>query len=87
MSWSIIKWRDEYKMSTDMGMLRTASGNSVGTGKFTVLLVHVVSTRAGVVTNPDTKVLDGQGLVLKDLHSFLISKIHSSPKKSLYSTL
>jgi len=36
-------------------------------GHFTVLLVHVVGTRARVVLDPDTKVLDFLGLLLVDL--------------------
>lgn len=38
-----------------------------GSGKLTVLLVHVVRARAGVVADPDTEVLDLQGVLLRDL--------------------
>lgn len=35
--------------------------------RLAVLLVHVVGTRAGVVADPDTEVLDLQGVLLRDL--------------------
>jgi hypothetical protein len=44
-----------------------ASDNSISTSQFTVFLVHVVGTRARVVTDPDTKVLDLVWLLFKDL--------------------
>lgn len=44
-----------------------AGVDSVGTGELTVLLVHVVSSGARVVTKPDTEVLDLEGLLLADL--------------------
>ena len=34
------------------------SDDSIGTGQFTIFLVHVVGTRSGVITNPDTKVFN-----------------------------
>lgn len=40
--------------------------NSVGAGHLTVLLVHVVRTRAGVVAEPDAEVLDLLGVLLVD---------------------
>lgn len=43
------------------------SVDSVGSAEFTVLLVHVVGTRARVVTDPDTEVLDLLGALLVDL--------------------
>jgi hypothetical protein len=39
----------------------------IRTGKVTELLVHVVGSRAGVVSEPDTKVLDLQRLLFVDL--------------------
>jgi hypothetical protein len=41
--------------------------DGVGSGQLTVLLVHVVRTRAGVVSDPDTEVLDLEGAGLVDL--------------------
>lgn len=41
--------------------------DSIGSGKLTVLLVHVVRTRTGVVSQPDAKVLDLEGVGLVDL--------------------
>ena len=41
--------------------------DSVGAGELTELLVHVVGSRAGVVSEPDTEVLDLQRLLLVDL--------------------
>ena len=53
----------------------TVAGGHVGVegldgiraGGLTVLLVHVVGAGAGVVADPDTEVLDLQGLLLGDL--------------------
>ena len=44
-----------------------ASLNSGVAGQLTVLLVHVVGTGARVVADPDTEVLDLEGLLLVDL--------------------
>lgn len=41
--------------------------DGIGSGQLTVLLVHVVRARAGVVADPDTEVLDLQGVLLRDL--------------------
>ena len=41
--------------------------NSIGSCHLSVLLVHVVGAGAGVVSNPDTKVLDLEGSLLVDL--------------------
>jgi hypothetical protein len=41
--------------------------NSVGAGHLAELLVHVVGAGAGVVTDPDTEVLDLEGTLLIDL--------------------
>ena len=41
--------------------------DGVGTRKFTELLVHVVGAGAGVVSEPDTEVLDLQWALLVDL--------------------
>jgi hypothetical protein len=45
----------------------TASNDSLAAGHLTVFLVHVVSTRARVVTEPDTVVLDLLRTLLEDL--------------------
>ncbi len=39
----------------------------VGAGHLTVLLVHVVGTRARIVADPDTEVLDLEWVLLVDL--------------------
>lgn len=41
--------------------------DGVGAGHLTVLLVHVVGTRARIVTDPDTEVLDLKWALLVDL--------------------
>jgi hypothetical protein len=43
--------------------------NSICSRHLTVLLVHVVGTRAGVVSDPDTEVLDLHGALLVDLEN------------------
>ena len=43
--------------------------DSVGAGHLTVLLVHVVGSGTGIVTDPDTEVLDLQWALLMDLRS------------------
>lgn len=40
----------------------------ISTSEFTELLVHVVGAGTRVVTDPDTEVLDLQGLLLVNLH-------------------
>jgi hypothetical protein len=42
--------------------------DGLSAGHLTVLLVHVVGTRAGVVTDPDSEVLDLGGSLLVDLN-------------------
>ena len=49
------------------GHILVESLNSICSGHLTVLLVHVVSSRAGVVSNPDTEVLDLERALLVDL--------------------
>lgn len=44
--------------------------DGISTREFTELLVHVVGAGAGVVTEPDTEVLDLQRLLLVDLDKF-----------------
>lgn len=46
----------------------TASGNGTNAGNITVFLVHVVGSRARVVAQPDTKVLDIGRFLFKDLN-------------------
>jgi hypothetical protein len=46
--------------------------NSVGSCHLSVLLVHVVGARAGVVADPDTEVLDLLGALLVDLNIYLV---------------
>lgn len=41
----------------------------IGTGEFAELLVHVVGSRARVVAEPDTEVLDFQRLGLMNLYN------------------
>lgn len=41
--------------------------DSGGARELTVLLVHVVGARAGVVADPNTEVLDLEGVLLGDL--------------------
>jgi hypothetical protein len=41
--------------------------DGISAAEVTELLVHVVGTRAGVVTEPDAEVLDLQGLLFVDL--------------------
>jgi hypothetical protein len=41
--------------------------DSSRTGELTILLVHIVCSRARIVANPDTKVLDLQWPLLRDL--------------------
>lgn len=43
-----------------------AGGDGVGAAELTELLVHVVGSRAGIVPQPNTKVLDVLGLLLVD---------------------
>ena len=49
------------------GHILVKSVDSVGSGHLTVLLVHVVGSRARVVADPDTEVLDALGALLEDL--------------------
>jgi hypothetical protein len=49
------------------GHILVKSIDGGNTGHLTVLLVHVVSAGAGVVTDPDTEVLDLLGALLVDL--------------------
>ena len=49
------------------GHVRVQSVNSVGAAHLTVLLVHVVRSRARVVADPDAEVLDAEGVLLVDL--------------------
>lgn len=51
------------------GHVLVHSLDGIGPGHLAVLLVHVVGTGAGVVSNPDTEVLDLQGVLLVDLES------------------
>ena len=52
--------------------------DGISTGELTELLVHVVGARTRVVAEPDTKVLDLQGLLLMDLER---AKKFTSPTK------
>lgn len=49
------------------GHILVESLNGVGAGQLTVFLVHVVGAAAGVVADPDAKILDLQGSLLVDL--------------------
>ena len=46
--------------------IAVALGDSRGHSQVTVFAVHVVGTGTGVVSQPDAKVLDFQGLLLHD---------------------
>ena len=48
-----------------------AGGDGIRASQFSVLLVHVVSAGARVVAEPDAKVFDRLGLLLKDLPTHL----------------
>ena len=52
--------------------------DGIRTSELTELLVHVVGARTRVVAEPDTKVLDLQGLLLMDLET---AKKFTSPTK------
>lgn len=55
--------------------------DGIGTRELTELLVHVVGARTRVVAQPDTKVLDLQGLLLVDLrgdHAANVEVTHSA---------
>jgi len=56
--------------------------DSLASGHLTVLLVHVVSAGARVVTDPDAKVLDLEGVLLVDLRGFELVTMLPSPKSS-----
>jgi hypothetical protein len=47
--------------------------DGIRSGQLTVLLVHVVRARARVVSDPDAKVLDPQGILLWDLGRFILA--------------
>lgn len=49
------------------GHVGVESLDSVCSRELTVLLVHVVGAGAGVVSDPDTEVLDAQRVLLVDL--------------------
>lgn len=49
------------------GHVGVESLDGVGAGHLAVLLVHVVGAGAGVVAEPDTEVLDLEGVLLLDL--------------------
>lgn len=49
------------------GHVLVESLHSIGPRHLTVLLVHVVGARAGIVTDPDTKVLDLERALLVNL--------------------
>jgi hypothetical protein len=53
------------------GHVLVESLDGIGSGHLTVLLVHVVGTGAGVVSNPDTEVLDLEWALLGDLKNLL----------------
>ena len=55
--------------------LLTAGCDSTSHSKVTVLPVHVVSSTARVITQPNTKVLDPQRFLLKNLFRMSIETI------------
>lgn len=71
----------------DASKAGTVAGGHVGvegldgsdSGGLTVLLVHVVGARPGVVTDPDTEVLDSQGVLLGDL-----DRVSKQPSQTMF---
>lgn len=59
--------------------------DGVDSGQLTVLLVHVVRTRSGVVSEPDTEVLDLLGVLLVDLRYQSVWLFTSFRKFATYS--
>lgn len=59
----------ELELFLERVRLLTAVADGVGTAHLTVLLVHVVGTRARVVTDPDAVVLRPEGSLLEDLQT------------------
>lgn len=53
------------------GHVLVESLDGVRSGHLSVLLVHVVSTGSGVVSDPDAEVLDTEGVLLGDLRGVL----------------
>ena len=49
------------------GHIGVASLDGDGAGEFSVLFVHVMGTRARIVADPDTKVLDGGRSLFRNL--------------------
>lgn len=49
------------------GHVLVESLDGIRSGHLSVLLVHVVCTRSGVVSDPDAEVLDAEGVLLGDL--------------------
>lgn len=68
----------------------TVAGSHVGVegldgirpGHLTVLLVHVVGARAGVISDPDTEVLDLSGVLLVNLRKIILREPKRHPKNS-----
>lgn len=54
------------------GHVLVESLDGIRSGHLSVLLVHVVCTRSGVVSDPDAEVLDAEGVLLGDLIQMLI---------------
>ena len=61
--------------------------DGIGSGQLTVLLVHVVRARAGVVADPDTEVLDLQGVLLGDLYQRISWLILHNLDTGIHTTL
>ena len=63
------------------GHVLVEGDDSVASGQLSVLLVHVVGARAGVVSDPDTEVLDLEGVLLVDLTEMSIAQSLDSAEK------
>lgn len=65
------------------GHVGVQSLSGVGAGHLAVLLVHVVGAGAGVVADPDAKVLDLLGVLLVQLQFLLSDPVFSKTLSSL----
>jgi hypothetical protein len=68
------------------GHVLVEGDDGVASGQLSVLLVHVVGARAGVVSDPDTEVLDLEGVLLMDLSDMSIAVSPHSAKRQQFST-
>lgn len=64
------------------GHVLVASVDGIGARELAVLLVHVVSTGARVITDPDAKVLDHEWLLLTDLNTGHRTEVSQCQRKA-----